>query len=243
MRRKNSVTRNLKENITLMRKFENDESHLLRLAKRYELIIRPFQDIFEDAKVLDLGANDGKWSFAISKCGAREVIGIEARGNAVNGMMTSTIEKGKENIKIYKSDVFDMLESLAKNGEFFDVVVIYGLFYHIMDHLRLLKLCKSIGAKNIIIDSEFALRPGACIVLCKEDIRKPCNAAPLYDDIDLTVVGIPSKKAVEGMAEAIGYSCTWSENIKNFNNSRVGVQDYFRHKRKRRDICHLADER
>lgn len=56
-----------------------------RLSLRHDHSIKPFKDAIAGAKVLDLAAHDGRWSYALAQAGARRVLGIEARQELVDG--------------------------------------------------------------------------------------------------------------------------------------------------------------
>jgi hypothetical protein len=45
-----------------------------RLTKRHALVVAPFVDDLRGARVLDLGAHDGRWCHAFAAAGAREVL-------------------------------------------------------------------------------------------------------------------------------------------------------------------------
>ena len=125
------------------------------------------------------------------------------------------------------SDVFSGLEKAVAKGERYDVVAIFGLLYHIMDHFRLLSLVRSLGPKLIIVDSEFIKQQGALIRLVREKTDNPLNAAPQLEGQSVAIKGVPSRAAFALMAEALGYGCTWSDWGMLPVDQRGGVQDYY----------------
>ena len=54
-----------------------------RLHQRYRAIIESNRDALTGAKVLDVGAHDGRWAFAALHAGAKHVTMIEPRPSAV----------------------------------------------------------------------------------------------------------------------------------------------------------------
>ena len=93
----------------------------------------------------------------------------------------------------------------------FDVVAIYGLYYHVMDHYGLLNLCHQMSPKLIIIDSEFALAEEPIIRLAEEPTSSHLNSVAYTPDQVMAPVGIPSRSAMEVMARSLGYEVTWTD--------------------------------
>ena len=61
----------------------NEGSWGLRMRHRYEAIVARNRELFQKAKVLDIGSSDGLWSFAALDAGAVQVVGIESRQKQV----------------------------------------------------------------------------------------------------------------------------------------------------------------
>jgi hypothetical protein len=60
-----------------------------RLNLRYEAMLADDTDVLSGARVIDLVAHDGRWSFAVLKVGAAHVTGIEAREHPVDNARRS----------------------------------------------------------------------------------------------------------------------------------------------------------
>lgn len=215
----------------------------IRLNKRHELIVGPYRGELDGARVLDLGAHDGRWSYALAEAGAREVIGIEARPELIArfGHFPETDYKARVELRL--GDIFAAMEEFVADGETFDVVAVLGIYYHIMDHFRLLQLVRLLGAKVAIIDSEFMLAQNPMIQLVFEKTETDLNAAPQIEGQERAIVGIPSFRAMSAMAEALDYDVIWSRAGELFGADRKGIQDYFRTERMRRAVCVLVDRR
>ena len=220
---------------------ENSDANL-RLNKRYKMIVEPFRGQLEGARVLDLGAHDGRWSYALAEAGARQVVGIEARSDLIARFSRFPDTPFKKRVDLRLGDVFEALESFVSDGEEFDVVAVFGIYYHIMDHFRLLQLIRLVGAKLVIIDSEFMLAKGPMIQLVFEKTSTDLNAAPQIAGQERAVVGIPSFRAMNAMAQALGYDLIWGRAGEMFGGDRKGIQDYFRTERMRRAACVLHSD-
>src|SRR6056297_427491 len=63
--------------------YDDNANTVYRLEQRRRLIIEPFAPQIEGARVLDIAAHDGRWSYALAHAGAAEVVGVEARAELV----------------------------------------------------------------------------------------------------------------------------------------------------------------
>lgn len=131
------------------------------------------------------------------------------------------------------------MDRLEREAERFDVVALYGIFYHVMDHFRLLRQARAIGARLIIIDSEFITATNPMIQLVRERTDNRLNGAPQMPGQERAVIGIPSTAAMDRMADALGMRCDWIDWDQLPEARRVGVGDYFRTEAKRRRTCAL----
>lgn len=219
--------------------YRGDSNSVNRMNHRHKFLIEDFVSEIEGARVLDLASHDGRWCYAISAAGAKSVVGIEARKDLVDMFSKYPDDNLKSKIELRIADLFEGLERIIKNDEKFDVICVFGILYHLMDHHRLFLLLKKINPKLIIVDSEFAVRPGPVINLVMEDTSKYLNAAPYFEGQTKAIKGIPSFSALEKIMHTLNYKVKWSDwNILNEDN-RNGVGDYYRKEAWRRATCSL----
>lgn len=220
--------------------YEDNANTVHRLEQRHRLIIDPFQPQIEGARVLDIAAHDGRWSYALAHAGAAEVVGVEARQELIDRFAHFPEDVFRDRITLVCNDLFAEIEARVAAGEQFDVVALYGIFYHIMDHFRLLSLIRRLRPELIIIDSEFIKADNAMVQVLKEEISNPLNAVTEVAGITQTVVGIPSRRATQFMAEALGMDLSWVDHALILGEDRRGMKDYFREGRKARFACALV---
>src|SRR5215217_6564807 len=67
-----------------------------RLNVRYEAIFGENKDLFQGARVLDIASHDGRWSMAALACGAKSVVGIEARTDLVDHAVANLQHYGQD---------------------------------------------------------------------------------------------------------------------------------------------------
>ena len=225
--------------ITDLPGYSKDSNDMLRLNRRHTMLVAPYQAELDGARVLDLGAHDGRWAYALAAAGAREVVGIEARDHLIARFDAFPDATFKARVKLVQGDLFEVLQAYIDAGERFDIISVFGIYYHIMDHLRLLLMIRQLGARLVLVDSEFSLGKGANITLVTEDTGKDLNAAPQRPGQPRALVGIPTFAAMEKLAQAAGYALEWGDAHTRFGSDTTGLQDYFRAENKRRAFCAL----
>ncbi|MGY2704304.1 class I SAM-dependent methyltransferase [Nocardioides sp. HB32] len=212
-----------------------------RLNTRHRYLVKPYAAELEGSSVLDLASHDGRWSYALSAAGAREVVGIEARAESIAGFAAYPDGPVKDRIGFIQGDVYEELPRLVAEGRRFDVVALLGLFYHVMDHYGLLKLIARLEPRLVIVDSEFALSPDPIVRLIREKTDNRLNSIAHVPDQVRAPAGIPSRSAMELMAETLGYAVEWADWETLPEGRRAGLRSYFREppEIKRRHTCAL----
>lgn len=211
---------------------------LRRLAKRHALVIDPFRDEIGGARLLDLGAHDGRWCYAFAMAGAREVVGVEPRRDVAAGFARYPGGAAKARVQIVEGEAVPALEAFADGAERFDVVAVLGLFYHLMEHFRLMWLIRQLGPRLVLVDSDFSLARAPVIELARERTDKPLNAVAQLRGQRRAIKGVPSFAAMEEMADALDYEVHWVDPAP-LAADPEGVRDYFRQKTVRRAVCAL----
>lgn len=210
-----------------------------RLNKRHRFLIAPFVDEIAGARVLDLASHDGRWCYAFAGAGAATVVGVEARRDLVAQYASFPETDFKSKVELRCGDLFEALEAEAAAGHTYDIVSVFGILYHIMDHFRLFVLIRKLQPKLIIIDSEFMLREAPMIHLGRERTDKILNAAPQIEGQEIAVKGVPSFAAMELIADVLDYRTIWSDWKDLPAGQRLGVADYYREANMRRGTCVL----
>ncbi|CAN5533286.1 hypothetical protein BH10PSE7_BH10PSE7_03020 [soil metagenome] len=214
-----------------------------RMNLRHRYIVEANKSDIDGASVLDLASHDGRWAYAFAKAGARDVVGIEGRSELVDSFSLFPDDDARKRVDLRQGDIYEGMESLLSEGKTFDIVSILGIFYHVMDHYRLLKLANGFQPKKIIIDSEFWLANWPMVALMRESTGKNLNTTAHVIGQSVAPVGYPSRPALELMADTLGYQVSWSqwENIP--REGRGPVFDYFRPEKYRRFTCTLTSRK
>lgn len=219
--------------------YEDSPTSISRMNARHEFLIAPFRNEIRDARVFDIASHDGRWAYAFADAGAKEVVGVEARPELIAEFEGFPDASLRGSVTLLCNDLFEELDQQAARGETYDVVGVFGIFYHVMDHFRLLKAVQALKPRLVLVDGEFIDRPNPMIQMAREKTGKILNAAPQIDGQEIAVIGIPSFKALEVMADVLGYDVDWVDWNELPREERTGVQDYYRTSGMRRGTCAL----
>jgi len=198
-----------------------------RLNHRHQALIQTNTAVIRGQSVLDIASHDGRWSFAAHKAGARHVLGIEARPHLVDLAELNMREYGAPSdcFRFVLGDFFEEVERLEPFS--IDAVFCFGFFYHTTNHMLLLSKILRLAPRNLIVDTTVDSSLDNIIRLWSEDASIERNAAR-GDSGDLahSLIGIPSKSAVESMLRASGLSPTYYDWQRSNIQQWDGLEDY-----------------
>lgn len=220
-------------------RYATSDSEVARMNRRFEHLVEPFRAEIEGARVLDLAAHDGRWSYALAGAGAASVDGVEVRPDLIAQFAAYPDTPFKARVRLIRSDLFEALEDFVREGRVYDVVAVFGILYHLMDHHRLFVLIRRLRPRLVIVDSEFMTHAWPMVQLIREDPSNILNAAPYYEGQEKVLKGIPSSAAMEAIADTLGYRLEWIRWEDLPPERRKGVADYFRKEKMIRRSCVL----
>lgn len=183
-------------------------SHANRLNNRYVAIIESNRDIIRGARILDIGAFDGRWSFAALKSGAAHSTLMEARAESA---ALSCMERYGIDSSRYRWVVGDVHETIrALPPKVVDVVFCLGFFYHTHSHFQVLSEIQRLAPSHLILDTEvWGPKRGKwaqetpAVLLRFEPTQHPATG---YAPGRTSLVGVPTVGAVERMLDYFGYT-------------------------------------
>jgi 2-polyprenyl-3-methyl-5-hydroxy-6-metoxy-1,4-benzoquinol methylase len=209
-----------------LRQGRYEDAGVRRLNIRYDHIISPLEPEIVGARVLDLGSYDGRWPYAIAAAGARSVLGIEGRADLIAEFAAFPDRPYKGNVNLIQGDFIVAMDDLIARGETFDLVFCLGVFYHTMQHYRMMLQMAALKPKVIVIDSVFSTAKEPVIHMVRNDTSKNLNSIPDFEGQAWNPAGIPSLRALRMMALSTGYAMNlvqWSVE----QEKRRSVSDYF----------------
>ena len=186
--------------------FAADDRNTARMSERVKRIVLANPDAYHGRRVLDLAANNGRWTYAAAVAGAAQVTSVEGRADMVAEARVHLTRAGVANIcDLHQGDMFDFLAQPDAGG--FDTILCLGVFYHVMDHARLLRLMTRQQPQAILIDSGFLRSFRAQVHVQFEDPDDPLNALPAYAGQPMEPVGTISLGLMLQLAWNNGYRC------------------------------------
>mgnify|MGYP003624953446 FL=1 len=181
---------------------------LNRMNNRAERIFSFDPSLMQGARVLDIGARHGFWSWAAHRKGASETVGIEGRLESADrgDKLMADIDH-----QFLIGNAFDVMPKMIEEGQTFDVILNLGFYYHIYDHYGMLKLMDGLKPKIIVIDSEIDDLDEPVVRIRKEKTWEPNNAIAEVEGQEYTAVGNASRGTIELLAECFNYKTHWCD--------------------------------
>lgn len=196
-----------------------------RLNNRHRAIIENNKQIIFNSSILDLASHDGRWSFAALKNGASQVLGIEGRQRLVDesGRLMQRYGISHKKYSFIVGDIFEKMSEFKPKT--FDVIFCLGIFYHIMNHMLLLTQIKRLKPKYLILDTATNTSNYAIISLGEDNNQFEANAIQTNSN-PRSVIGIPSKKALELMLTNLGFEIQYYDWNKAEISNWTDIEDY-----------------
>lgn len=206
-----------------------------RLNFRYRFAVQPFLSQIVGADILDLGSHDGHWPYVLAAAGAKSVLGIEGRPEVMSDFARFPHTEVWDRVELQVGDMHTTLDTLCAQGRTIDVITVYGVFYHIMDHFSFLRKLMALKPRLIIVDTLLTLSPHPIIFLMREDSDARLNAISQQGVDKQIPVGYPSRLAIEMMVDSLGWRVDWQDwNTLPQEERAPCIQDYFRSGKPRR---------
>lgn len=178
-----------------------------RLNLRYEAIFAENKDLFEGARVLDIASHDGRMSLAALACGAKSVVGIEARPELVDRAVANFEHYGQDpdRFRFIAGDVHEVLNSEDLEV---DVVLCLGFLYHTLRYNELMHGIHRTGANHLVLDTQAhgMLDPDPVVRLHSELSQRIGTAkADDYTVGASVLTGRPNLAAIKKILACYGY--------------------------------------
>jgi ubiquinone/menaquinone biosynthesis C-methylase UbiE len=203
-----------------------------KLNLRYEAIFGENKDLFEGARVLDIACHDGRMSMAALACGAKSVVGIEARPEMVDHAVANLEHYGQDPDR-FRFIAGDVHEVLSSEDLEVDVVLCLGFLYHTLRFNELLHGIRRTGAHHLILDTQAQrmLDPDPLVRLHSERTQRIGTAkADAYSVGEWVLTGRPNLAAIRLMLGCYGYEVErlsdWPRLLADNPEAVSGCRDY-----------------
>lgn len=123
---------------------------------------------FRGRRVLDIGANDGLWSFEAERRGAALVVAVDLFDYALERFLFCRRVLKSKVVPLYNVSVYELSDSLARylspqsptvpDVLKFDIVIFYGVLYHLRDPMRALAEVRSVVKEDgaVLLETAYA---------------------------------------------------------------------------------------
>jgi tRNA (mo5U34)-methyltransferase len=131
--------------------------HQTRLDMLWRVLDPIVQQRWDRVTALDVACHQGYFAINLARKGCRSVTGIDARAQHVEDARLMARAYGLDNLRIEQRNVnSDPLEDLG----IFDIVVLFGLLYHVENPVGLLRLVRRLTGRACVIETQVAPSTG-----------------------------------------------------------------------------------
>jgi hypothetical protein len=137
---------------------------------------------WNDLACLDLACHEGYFALKLALKGCRKVVGLDARLEHLENAALIQQAYGLENLKFVQGDVQDFNTS---NLGIFDVVLLFGILYHVRDLIGTLRNARAVTGGVCLIETQIAPElPGRVEWGSREWTREIRGCLALIDESD-----------------------------------------------------------
>lgn len=152
---------------------------------------------FDGKRILDVGCNDGWFSFEYAKLGA-DVTGVDARDEAIRRANLIKSHFGAK-ASFLIGDLEDRAFVEKQLSEPFDVVLFYGILYHLTDPINVLKRMGALSRRAIAVQTWMYGEDRKPILRFRKDPQHMAGSGTSF------IVTAPSQAAIVVMLKNAGF--------------------------------------
>jgi tRNA (mo5U34)-methyltransferase len=111
------------------------------------------QKVAPDLSAIDIACHQGYFSAELARMGFKDVLATDARAEHIRDASFIASAMGLANIRTLQSDLFDLKPSAV--GQF-DLVLLFGLLYHVENPVGALRVARALTRKVCVIETQIA---------------------------------------------------------------------------------------
>jgi tRNA (mo5U34)-methyltransferase len=153
-------------------------------------------------RVLDIGCAEGFFSFEVERRGAREVIGIDSFSDSVR-RFNIVKEARQSNATAFLMNVYDLE---PKRLGTFDLVLFYGVFYHLKHPQHALERIRSICTGTLLFQTHTFEDPSVREIPVGRFYPHGMPSGPQGEHFDVTVFWLFNQTCCVAMLDHVGFT-------------------------------------
>jgi len=187
--------------------------HTTRAAMLDRCIADTFGDACEGLDAVDLACHQGYFSVSLARKRMRRVLSVDARPEHVADTRLIADILGLNNIQTRPADIF-ALDSRELGA--FDVVLMFGLLYHLENPVGALRLARALTRRLCVIETQVVPNMSGQVDWGSYEYVRPLRGVfGIIDEVDEThgaeasITGVCLAPSVEGLLwtmRAVGFS-------------------------------------
>ena len=115
---------------------------------------------WEQATAMDLGCHEGYFAHRLAAKGCARVVGVDARGESIENANLLRSAFGRTNVEFQVGEV-QALEPTRLGT--FDIVLLFGLLYHLEDPVAALRLARRLTRRVCLLETQLAPNLGGIL--------------------------------------------------------------------------------
>jgi tRNA (mo5U34)-methyltransferase len=188
--------------------------HSTRIRMLDSVVDPVFDGTWQNVSCLDIACHEGYFATHLAQKGCREVVGVDVRSEHVENARLIGDALGLDRLRFETRDVLTLAP--GELGQF-DVVLAFGLLYHLQDPLGALRVARSHTRKVCIIETQVAPEMSGVIEWGSHRNRKQiAGNFALIDEGEEVTTGnkeasvlnlslVPSPEALSYSMKALGF--------------------------------------
>lgn len=112
---------------------------------------------YSHASVLDLGCNEGYFTFEAIKRGVKSGLGIDARSENIDKANFIKANSQSSNCEFKLADIYQY----PYGEQTFDIVFLLGILYHVENPIGLIRLASSLSSKFLFVETQLCKTQGS----------------------------------------------------------------------------------
>jgi ubiquinone/menaquinone biosynthesis C-methylase UbiE len=170
---------------------------------------------WKELRCLDIACHEGFFALMLAKKGCREVVGVDARPEHVESANLMRDLYGLKNVTFQQGDLFEL--NTAELGKF-DIVLLFGVLYHVPDIMGALRIARVLTKELCVIETQIAPEMAAELEWgTKDNFKRIEGCLAIVDESGELLSGnmeaaitsvslVPSRKALLFLLRQIGFS-------------------------------------